>query len=585
MRRETALIAATTGLVALALYFATAARDIVIGDPTEFVIVSLIGGVAHPPGYPLLTIVGRAFASLPIDPAPLRVALVSVIAGASACALVALTARRLGAYPGAAAVGALVLATTPVVWRWSVVPEAFPLNDLLVAAAIFALIRWQTGASDRWLIGAALLGGLAVAHHQTAALLAPAVVVVLWRERERLTASAVALSVGAVLAGFLPYVYVPIASAAHPAWSWGDVRSAGDLVDLIARRSYGGGQLVSEASAAGGSPLIRVALLLLSYTPLEAVLLVVGAVRAWRSTREYALPAAVAWIVCGPAFIAYANIDTADPVNRSVLERFFLLPHVIGAPLLGLGLSALADAAPRGIVPRGWVVGAGAVAAMVVAILAYAPIDRHDEHVARNYGADLLASVDQGAILLTVGDDASLSVAYLQAVEHARPDVTHVILPLLRADWYVRQLKARHPDLVLPFTTLPTLRVLIEANSARTIALVGGPTDTSLAQSHWLYPHGLVAYVRRLPIDVGIDALAHDTDEILPRLHPPALAAVRDRPWERALLSDYAKPAYIVGEQYESAKDLEDARRWYKRALQIDPEDVPSLNALNRIGS
>ena len=271
-------------------------------------------------------------------------------------------------------------------------------------------------------------------------------------------------------------------------------------------------------------------------------------------------------------------------MSRSVLERFFLLPHVLTAPLLGLGLSALADLAPRGIVPRGWVVGAGAVAAAVLAIVAYAPIDRHDDHVARGYGGDILESVDRGAILLTVGDDASLAVAYLQAVEGARPDVTQISLPLLRADWYVRQLRARHPDLALPFDRLTTMRELVEANARRTIAIVGGPIDNSLAQSHWLYPKGLVAIIRRLPLDAAIDDLARDNDALLARFHPPSLAAVRERPWERAILGDYAHPAYVVGEQYEAAKDLANARRWYQRALSIDPEDVASRQALRRIG-
>ena len=583
-RREALVIAGAAAVPTLVLYVATAARDIVVGDPTEFVLVSLTGGVAHAPGYPLLTLLGRAFAALPLDPAPLRISLVSALAGAGAAALVALAARRLGAYAGAAVVGALAFAAAPVVWRWSVVPEAFPLNDLLVAAAVFALVAWQTGGRDAWLVAAALAGGAAIAHHQTSALLAPAALLALWRERRRLSAKLIGVGVAAVAAGFLPYIYVPLASAASPAWSWGDVHSANDLLDLITRRTYGGTQLVTEAALRGGSAIARVVLLLTSYSALEALLVVAGAVAAWRDRRWYLGQVALGWIVAGPAFIAYASIDPANPVSRSVLERFFLLPHVLTAPLLGIGLAALADLAPRGVVPRGWVVGAAAVAAAILAVLAYAPVDRRDDHVARLYGTDILESVDRGAILLTVGDDASLAVAYLQTVDGARPDVTQVSLPLLRADWYVRQLRARHPDLALPFDRLTTMRDLVEANAQRTIALVGGPIDNSLAQSHWLYPKGLVAVIRRLPLDAAIDDLARDNDTLLSRFHPPALAAVRERPWERAILGDYAHPAYVVGEQYEAAKDLANARRWYQRALSIDPEDTPSRNALRRIG-
>src|SRR5574341_986895 len=134
---------AVSAVVVLALYLATAARDIVVGDPTEFVIVSLTGGIAHPPGYPLLTLLGRLFSALPLGEPAFRVSLVSVLAGAGTAGLVAITAVRLGAPGAAAVIGSIAFATTAVVWRWSVVPEAFPLNDLLVAWILLALVVWH----------------------------------------------------------------------------------------------------------------------------------------------------------------------------------------------------------------------------------------------------------------------------------------------------------------------------------------------------------------------------------------------------------------------------------------------------------
>jgi len=169
----------------------------VVGDPTEFVIVSLTGGIAHPPGYPLLSILGRAFGALPLDPAPFRISLVSVVAGAAATGIVAVTAVRLGAAGLAAVSGAVAFATTPVVWRWSVVPEAFALNDLVVAAIALALVVWhQRPASATPVIAGGLLGGLALANHHTAALIAPAAAVALWQQRGALGRRPVLIALG-----------------------------------------------------------------------------------------------------------------------------------------------------------------------------------------------------------------------------------------------------------------------------------------------------------------------------------------------------------------------------------------------------
>ena len=50
------------------LYTLTAARDIVVGDTAELAAAALTLGVAHAPGYPLLTIIGHAFSWLPVGP-------------------------------------------------------------------------------------------------------------------------------------------------------------------------------------------------------------------------------------------------------------------------------------------------------------------------------------------------------------------------------------------------------------------------------------------------------------------------------------------------------------------------------------
>ena len=68
------------------LYFATAARDIVVGDTAELITAAVTLGVAHPPGYPLFTILGHVFSLLPFSSIPFRVNLLGVVCG---------TARRL----------------------------------------------------------------------------------------------------------------------------------------------------------------------------------------------------------------------------------------------------------------------------------------------------------------------------------------------------------------------------------------------------------------------------------------------------------------------------------------------------------
>src|SRR5437870_9716147 len=81
--------------IAGTLYFLTAARDIVVGDTPELIRAAATLGVAHPPGYPLFTLLGHFFSVLPLGPVPFRVNLLSVICDALAVGIIFLTAFRL----------------------------------------------------------------------------------------------------------------------------------------------------------------------------------------------------------------------------------------------------------------------------------------------------------------------------------------------------------------------------------------------------------------------------------------------------------------------------------------------------------
>src|SRR2546425_8107370 len=271
------LLAITTGVVGASgiLYILTAARDIVVGDSPEFVTVAFTLGVAHPPGYPVMTLLGHLFSLLPIDPLAFRVNLVSVVCDAAAVGVVYLTAWRLTGERWASALMALLLAVNPLFWKWSLVPEAFPLNTLVAATMVYLLVLWQERPErTRFLVLAAFVGGLGMSNHQTIVLLLPAVLFLLFRQRAVLFGRPRVLGacVLACLAGLLPYVYLPWAAAHHPPLDCGSINSLDGLIGHFMRRDYGTGQLVGAAEYQGGSPVKRVLALLESFGPVNGPL-------------------------------------------------------------------------------------------------------------------------------------------------------------------------------------------------------------------------------------------------------------------------------------------------------------------------
>ncbi len=101
------------------------------------------------------------------------------------------------------------------------------------------------------------------------------------------------------------------------------------------------------------------------------------------------------------------------------------------------------------------------VAAVLLVILAALPVtgglgvwehdkwfthDRSENRIAYEYAYNILAGLDENAIIFTNGDNDTFPIWYLQEVEHFRRDVTVVNLSLVNLGWYVKQLKRiEHP--------------------------------------------------------------------------------------------------------------------------------------------
>jgi hypothetical protein len=63
--------------------------------------------------------------------------------------------------------------------------------------------------------------------------------------------------------------------------------------------------------------------------------------------------------------------------------------------------------------------------------------------MARDFGRDMLQSVDPYAIIVTAGDNDTFPLWYAQEVEGVRRDVTVLVTSLAGTNWYLRQLQRR----------------------------------------------------------------------------------------------------------------------------------------------
>jgi hypothetical protein len=144
-------------LAALAVFVMTLQRTLPAGDSGELIAVAWNGGVAHPPGYPLYTLLAGAWArAFAFGEPALRLAVFSAVCMAAAAGLLAAALRKLGASAWAAGAAALAWAFCAPAWKMALVAEVFALNSLLAAGLWFALAALlaartaQASIAARW---------------------------------------------------------------------------------------------------------------------------------------------------------------------------------------------------------------------------------------------------------------------------------------------------------------------------------------------------------------------------------------------------------------------------------------------------
>jgi tetratricopeptide (TPR) repeat protein len=599
-------VVVATGLGALLLYLRTFAPALPPGDSGEFITAAWVLGVPHPPGYPLYTLLAHLAQSLPLGSPALRVNLLSALLGAGAVTATALLlwrlleprargAGRAGRADAAvgAAVGALLLGVSPAFWSYALVAEVFALNALFAALLLLGALAWADRPRAA-VLGALGLGcGLAATHHHTIALLAPALLLLMvWGARRAGTwvvRPVHATAAGLLVLGLLPYLYLPFAASHDPPWIWGKPGTLEGFLRVVTRADYGSFRLAAEGQPSG-SPVEQLVLLgrylYMGFTPVGCLLTGLGAWWLARQRPVAGLALLLAFLASGPAFVAYANPNTNNPLWRGALERFYILPSLPFAVAAGAGAFQLLAWARRPRLPT--VIARYASALVGVALLAlplgsaathFASVDQTDNFVTRNFGEDILAPIEPGALLLTRGDAVTSSVAYQQLVEALRPDVVAVDLELLRLPWYAQQVRDRHPDVVVPFeaydpTLAGELKRLVEANLASrpVFAFVGPLQERDFGSGFDFLRAGFASKITpKTPVVADPFAILRQKLDLFAGLRYPS-RSYRETSFEYAIAHDYGRLAFDVANALREAGRANEAIATYKTAIRLAPD-------------
>jgi hypothetical protein len=185
----------------------------------------------------------------------------------------------------------------------------------------------------------------------------------------------------------------------------------------------------------------------------------------WRA-RHWMLMIFINYLINADILNVYLNFSDHEVRER---DYFFFAGFMLFAIFIGIGASAvmryangpLSTATDKVKAVKinksvwalaGFLLIISAMPALVPGHVKWFEHDQTENQIGREYAWNLLAGLDENAIVFTNGDNDTFPVWYLQEVEKFRTDVTVVNLSLINLPWYIIQMMDRVEGPPIPLT-------------------------------------------------------------------------------------------------------------------------------------
>ncbi|OVE78100.1 hypothetical protein BVX98_01425 [bacterium F11] len=456
--------------VAFGIYVFTSSPTLIsCGDSAELAGVTETLGVAHAPGYPLFTLIGKIFSGIPVGKPALKTHLSTGFMAASAVTLLFLLLLLWRGNPLAAALAAWGTAFSYHFWLYALVPEISMLNVLFISFLVLLSALWAqsnpaTPAWSRWPLLIAYILGLSFSHHHTIVLLLPGFGI-LWFHIMRQGHAPfsrhhwICISLFFLL-GLTPYLYIPIRAQAMPYFNAGTVTTIDRFIGHLLRRSYGTISLTPEFSVFNWDATFSIlgfygSSLLKSFTWV-GILLAMGGLVSIRKRQPWLFVFVIlGFLLIGPAFLIYARMPATTNALQTVLERFMVPSFFIFSIAMGMGMISFFEKGQTLLKKRLPRLTSMFLMALLVSVFPltllvnnFPKLNLSQFRLCEIHGRDTFKSFKKNSIVIVKGDNSIFTLRYLQQVEGVRPDVKIISAEINKA--YEERLRHAYPNLLYP---------------------------------------------------------------------------------------------------------------------------------------
>ncbi len=427
------------------IYVFTLNPSVTLGDGGELVTAAFFLGIAHAPGYPLYTQLGKLFTLLPFGSIAFRLNLMS---GCFAALTFLVLAKLLARFTKNSLISlsvALTMAFLPIFWRQALMARVYPLHIFIISLIFYVILQFQKELTRPLLYLIAFLMGLGLSSHQMSiAALLPFLLVIVttkgnsfWRDLR-----GVAIFITFMILGLSLYLHLPIRSALNPVLDWWDPQRWQTFYESIVQVQYHG-KLFSN------SWIIKLKIIrqvLESFAADLSVILIIGAlgvVLLFKQSRQWGWPVALLCLIVSNLAL---GINYLPEKEAHLIYRYLLMSYLAVFILLGCGISGTLNRLEK-FLDRRFVTALSTLFFIIPLMFFFNSllINRQEENfIAYDHALNVFKTTPDKAVVFTGGDNDLFPLWYLREVERWNPETSVIGMAGLKMDWYIKALKEKY---------------------------------------------------------------------------------------------------------------------------------------------
>lgn len=564
-------------LFILSVYIITLSPSISGGDTGELLAEGCHLGIAHPPGYPLYTLLVHLLYNASIlSKGEFEVAYLMNISSALftslAAGFIGYTMHELEISISGIIFSMGMFSFSSLLWQYAVTSEVFPLNSFFASLLIYLTILYIKYKDFKYVYFGAFISGLALCNQHTIILYEiPLILIVAIVANKDMffNLRRMILILFLFVIGIAPYAYLPIAAIYFPkAGSWGNVTNMQGFLHHFLRKDYGSFQLYSGRVNDNLSLYENLTHRTLLYLhdlgnvqgyfyiiPIFSIIGVLfGCYRLYNHKISQQLILVIPFLFYIIVFHSLSNMPLDDKLLYGVHQRFWMQLNIISFLFAGIGLDILL----RMFQKANW------IKYSVVTILVLYQLhcnfllsNQRNAMYFSNYSKAILHPLPENSILIINYDMQWTSIRYQQVCMDIRKDVKVINLSMMTYQWFSHQLK-QYSSIKFPGKFYSshnnvkdgfTLKQFIDLNKKSHRVFISGKInypDGLLREKYEFMPYGLVSEFiakEKLPKVEKYLELVHMSwkgiGDILPIRQLPHLQKYTEFTWEWTIFRDY----------------------------------------------